>query len=669
MPRASVLLLSLFVTSAAAPFAADGAPDLGILLLDPAVWKNGALPREWTSVSETREQEERALRDEEATPQVFNVPALKVRAFLEKAALQEVRITYLEIGLIFGTRDAVAALSPQELEAKRNAFRTLYTEEHKELLRVFTGLFGDAHTVRVGRNARVAMNAKEWTCGEVTIRLFEETDRLLYVSLLSAAAVAKPRDTRAELRQAVRENIVRRENGDVVLSNIPVVDQGERGYCLMGALSMVLRYYGNTLDIEQMAAKAKYREGEYTLSAARTLIRNVASECRLECDEARGFSLRKLNRSGRPHDRGPLLLGGARPLPPALRPAVRRRSHTGASPGQAGSRPLAHEIQRRPRLPPHRLQRGAGRGHLLRELGRDCPRAAHARGRGRGHDRSPVDPQTLSAWGNRAGSPIGPCPARPKTYHGSAGHLNRAHARSESMHILPAVDIKGGKAVRLFRGEADRETVYAESPVDAAKQWADQGATWLHVVDLDGAFAESSQNESLIDEIVRSVSVPVEVGGGIRSLDKARRLVDAGAARVIIGTKALESREFLDELLQALPGKINVGVDARDGYVAVKGWTETSTQPAEVFLRSLKGSGAAAIIYTDISRDGALTGPNVEAMFRATRVTDIPIIASGGVSTLADIQALSKLPLFGIITGKALYEGCFTLAEAMAAAG
>ncbi len=233
------------------------------------------------------------------------------------------------------------------------------------------------------------------------------------------------------------------------------------------------------------------------------------------------------------------------------------------------------------------------------------------------------------------------------------------------MHIIPAVDIRNGKAVRLFQGEKDQETVYHNSPVDAAKLWADHGATWLHVVDLDGAFDGKSGNEAIIAEIVRAVAIPVEVGGGVRSLEKARRLADAGVARVIVGTRALESRAFLDELIAELPGKVNVGVDARDGMVAVKGWTKISAQKAEDFLRSLSGSGAAAIIYTDISRDGALSGPNVEAMKRATEVTDVPIIASGGVSSLDDIRALAQLSLFGIISGKALYEGRFDLAAAM----
>ena len=235
------------------------------------------------------------------------------------------------------------------------------------------------------------------------------------------------------------------------------------------------------------------------------------------------------------------------------------------------------------------------------------------------------------------------------------------------MHILPAVDIKGGKAVRLFQGEKDKETVYSESPTDMALRWADQGATYLHVVDLDGAFDGDSGNENHIRDIVRAVKIPVEVGGGIRDLDKAKRLVELGVERVIVGTRALESRDFVDELVSALPGRINVGIDARDGRVAIKGWTETSGVEATEFLASLSGSGVSGIIYTDISRDGALAGVNVEAMRAACAATDVPIIASGGVTSVDDIRALRELPLFGIIVGKALYEERLTLAEAIAA--
>ncbi len=237
------------------------------------------------------------------------------------------------------------------------------------------------------------------------------------------------------------------------------------------------------------------------------------------------------------------------------------------------------------------------------------------------------------------------------------------------MHILPAVDIKNGKAVRLLRGEKDQETVYSSSPMDMAKRWESEGATYLHVVDLDGAFDGVSENEKYIKEIAMTLDIPVEVGGGIRTLDKAKRLVDYGVERVIIGTKALESRDFIDQLVKELPGKINIGVDARDGKVAIKGWTETSGVDSSEFLKSLNDSGVSGIIYTDISRDGAMAGVNVDAMKMACNATDIPVIASGGVTSVDDITSLRELPLFGIIVGKALYEGAMTLQQAMAALG
>jgi phosphoribosylformimino-5-aminoimidazole carboxamide ribotide isomerase len=200
-----------------------------------------------------------------------------------------------------------------------------------------------------------------------------------------------------------------------------------------------------------------------------------------------------------------------------------------------------------------------------------------------------------------------------------------------------------------------------------AARFADQGATYLHVVDLDGAFAGESANEPHIQAIIRRVGIPVEVGGGVRSLEKARRLLDMGASRVIVGTRALEDREFLNTLTASLPGQVNVGVDARDGWVAVRGWTEVSQVSAEDFLAGLVGTGVAGVIYTDISRDGALTGVNVEAMRQAVLASPVPVIASGGVASLQDIQDLSHLPLFGIIVGKAFYEGRLELAAAMAA--
>jgi phosphoribosylformimino-5-aminoimidazole carboxamide ribotide isomerase len=233
------------------------------------------------------------------------------------------------------------------------------------------------------------------------------------------------------------------------------------------------------------------------------------------------------------------------------------------------------------------------------------------------------------------------------------------------MHIFPAVDIKGGKAVRLYKGQADKETVYNESPLAAAERWLEEGATWLHVVDLDAAFEGTSENESHILEIARASGVPVQVGGGIRNVEKVRRLIGGGVERIVVGTKVVEDRGFLDEILAEFAGHVAVGIDAKDGMVAVKGWVETSEVKAEDLMKDLSGSGVSAIVYTDISRDGALAGANVKAMRRATEITDVPIVASGGVTIMDDVLALCQLPLQGIIIGKALYDNRIDLAEAV----
>ena len=241
------------------------------------------------------------------------------------------------------------------------------------------------------------------------------------------------------------------------------------------------------------------------------------------------------------------------------------------------------------------------------------------------------------------------------------------------MIIIPAVDIKDGQAVRLYQGRRDTTTLYDPDPAAAALRWLEAGARFLHVVDLDGAFDGASRNEPHLARIAElcakaSPAVPLQVGGGVRDAAKFRRLIELGASRVVVGTRALEDRAFLDELLARHPGKAVVGVDARDGRVAVRGWTQTTEKSAEDFLRSLSGSGAAGVVYTDISRDGAMAGANIEAMRRACGATDIPVIASGGVTSAEDVRALAVLPLFGAIVGKALYEGRLTLAEAEAAA-
>lgn len=233
------------------------------------------------------------------------------------------------------------------------------------------------------------------------------------------------------------------------------------------------------------------------------------------------------------------------------------------------------------------------------------------------------------------------------------------------MHLIPAIDIQNGKTVRLFQGKREELTVYEESPLAMAKRWASEGATWLHIVDLDGAFEGTSQNEPLIEEILRTVPLSVEVGGGIRDREKARRLFQYGASRVIVGTKAIEDRAFLESLAEEFPEKILVGVDARDGFVTVKGWTEKRDLRAEDFLSEISVLPLAGVVYTDIARDGALQGPNLTAIHRVVDSTSLPVIASGGVTTLEDLRSLAKIPLFGVIIGKALYECRIHLREAL----
>lgn len=235
------------------------------------------------------------------------------------------------------------------------------------------------------------------------------------------------------------------------------------------------------------------------------------------------------------------------------------------------------------------------------------------------------------------------------------------------MLIIPAVDIKGGRCVRLVQGRADEETVYADDPVSVAKRWEAEGAKLLHVVDLDGAFEGRPVHTPLIKRILAETGLRVEVGGGIRTDETVADLLGAGVERVVIGTKALESPDWVKALCQAHPMRIAVGIDARDGMVAVKGWTAVSKVPAVTLAEGLEGLSLAAIIFTDISRDGMLEGPNIESIRRFLAATRHPVVASGGISSLENVKELKKLPLSGLIVGKALYTGALSLAEAIAA--
>ena len=238
------------------------------------------------------------------------------------------------------------------------------------------------------------------------------------------------------------------------------------------------------------------------------------------------------------------------------------------------------------------------------------------------------------------------------------------------MIIIPAVDIKDGKCVRLLQGDFDRVTVYSDSPVDIALQWQSQGAERIHVVDLDGSLAGSPRNRKVIETLVGAVRVPVQVGGGIRDRKTVDEYLRMGVSRVILGTAALRDRRFLAEACADYPGRIILGIDAKNGKVAVQAWTEATTLTATDLAKSYEGAGLDAIVYTDISRDGMETGVNVEATRNLARAIRIPVIASGGVAALADIERLlpaQRDGVVGVIVGKALYTGALSLEEAIRA--
>ena len=234
------------------------------------------------------------------------------------------------------------------------------------------------------------------------------------------------------------------------------------------------------------------------------------------------------------------------------------------------------------------------------------------------------------------------------------------------MLIIPAIDLKDGVCVRLQQGRKDAVTVYSRDAAGTAKKWEGMGARVLHVVDLDGAFSGSQQNLNRIVEIRKSVRMTIEVGGGIRDIAAVDRLISAGIDHVIIGTAAIEDPSFVMEACSKFPGRIFIGIDAREGKVAVKGWEEVSAIDAKELAKRVETVGIAGIIYTDIARDGMLTGPNIPALEDMVRTMNIPVIASGGIATLDDIKSLLEIKnLWGAITGKAIYSGSLDLKEAL----
>jgi len=236
------------------------------------------------------------------------------------------------------------------------------------------------------------------------------------------------------------------------------------------------------------------------------------------------------------------------------------------------------------------------------------------------------------------------------------------------MLIIPAIDLKDGRSVRLFQGEMDKETIYFENPVNAANHWIKEGATFVHVVDLNGAVEGRPIHTREISEICRLHGLSVELGGGLRSLEAIEAAFSLGVSRVVIGTAAYENPGFLRALCQKFPGKIVVGIDAREGKVAVKGWKETTASEAIDLGKRCEHDGASRIIYTDISRDGTQHGVNIDEMLKMARAVHIPIIASGGVATLDHIRKLLPLEnegVEGVIVGRALYAGAFSLKDAM----
>jgi phosphoribosylformimino-5-aminoimidazole carboxamide ribotide isomerase len=238
------------------------------------------------------------------------------------------------------------------------------------------------------------------------------------------------------------------------------------------------------------------------------------------------------------------------------------------------------------------------------------------------------------------------------------------------MIILPAIDLLDGQVVRLRQGKPDQRTIYPEDALYYASRWEEEGGNCLHVVDLNAAFTGEHRNLKLIEKLVSSLNIPVQVGGGVRSLAAAQKFLGAGAARVVVGTRAVQDRNFLDDLVRQFGGdKVAVSVDTKGGKVAVKGWAEVSEVNALEFIRQIDRAGIGSVIFTDIATDGMLSGPNFVALEKVLGITRCEVISSGGVATVEHIRQLAAIPgLHGAIIGKALFDGTVDLAEAVAVA-
>lgn len=233
------------------------------------------------------------------------------------------------------------------------------------------------------------------------------------------------------------------------------------------------------------------------------------------------------------------------------------------------------------------------------------------------------------------------------------------------MILFPAIDIKDNKCVRLIQGKFDRVSVYSGDPVDMAKKWESMGAEYLHVVDLDGAKNEGFQNRKSIEKIAKSIKIPMQTGGGIRNEERIKNLIDIGVSRVIVGTMAIENQELLTELAKIYKEKLAVSIDALNGKVATRGWQEVGNVDSIEICNFLESIGIETLVYTDISKDGMLAGPNFKIYEELSKKTGLDIIASGGVTTIEDIQKLKEMNLYGAIIGKALYENKLDFTDAL----